>query len=90
VCYSRIVGCRRATQSGLQSRDPRPTLPQWAPLGVRVTVIRDRTCCLACRLGEMRGHICLENVRADAVVEALSGMGARCSWTQWPRGSFGA
>ncbi len=49
-----------------------PTAPdQWAPLGPRVTVLRDATGCRACAERQSEGHTCLENIRPRDVLRVL-------------------
>ncbi len=45
-----------------------PTLPEhWAPLGLRVSVVRDAGGCFACRQDPDASHRCLENISVNAV-----------------------
>jgi ADP-heptose:LPS heptosyltransferase len=45
-----------------------PSLPEhWAPLGSRVSVLRDAAGCLACSIGSEGNHCCLDNISVEAV-----------------------
>lgn len=49
-----------------------PTLPEhWAPLGRRVSAVRDAGGCFACRQDPNANHSCLENITVDAVWQEL-------------------